>query len=60
MNELTSLAALHLRRTAVTDNGLARLKELSGLKLLDIRDTWVSAAGVEEFEHQHPSMLVHY
>ena len=44
----------------MTDNGLARLKELSGLKLLDIRDTWVSAAGVEEFERQHPSVLVHY
>ena len=60
MNELVGLSALHLGSTRVTDVGLSHLNGLTRLKLLDLRETWVSAAGIEEFERRQPSVVIHY
>ena len=58
MGNLKNLDDLFLNNTSVTDAGLVHLSTLSQLKLLDLRDTAVTAGGVAELQKALPHCLI--
>ncbi len=59
LKNLPRLSAIIFQGSQATDACLADLS-LTRLKLLDLRETWVSASGVDEFERRQPNVVVHY
>jgi hypothetical protein len=49
---------LNLSKTGVTDAGLGHLKGLEELRVLDLRDTKVTAKGILEFRKSLPDVLI--
>jgi hypothetical protein len=55
IGKLTKLTELQIEKNPLTDTDLEHLKPLKSLRLLDVRDTKVTIAGVEAFRKALPN-----
>jgi hypothetical protein len=55
---LTNLRELYLHSTNISDAGLGHLKSLNQLERVDLAETGVTAAGVNELQKALPNCLI--
>ena len=58
LDQLPNLAILNLSSSCITDEGLAELRGLTGLRRLDLRDTKVTIDGIASLQRSLPHLVV--